>query len=67
MLLQSKVFDSEGRFYALGCRNHQHKHVRTKPWPLEAGRVTSEGVGSMWVVVVQQEARVRVLEGSCVH
>ncbi|XP_039236335.1 cyclin N-terminal domain-containing protein 1 isoform X3 [Pipra filicauda] len=35
--LQSQVFDSEGRFYALGCWNHQHRHVHPEPWALGAG------------------------------
>ncbi|XP_064492585.1 cyclin N-terminal domain-containing protein 1 isoform X3 [Pseudopipra pipra] len=35
--LQSQVFDSEGRFHALGCWNHQHRHVHPEPWALGAG------------------------------
>ncbi|XP_027564358.1 cyclin N-terminal domain-containing protein 1 isoform X3 [Neopelma chrysocephalum] len=33
----SQVFDSEGRFHALGCWNHQHRHVHPEPWALGAG------------------------------
>ncbi|XP_071674106.1 cyclin N-terminal domain-containing protein 1 isoform X3 [Patagioenas fasciata] len=32
-----QVFDSKGRFNALGCWNHQHECVCTPPWALEAG------------------------------
>jgi len=47
LLLQSKVFDSKGRFHALGCWNHQHKCVHTKPWALEAGTIASKHMSSM--------------------
>lgn len=44
LLLQSKVFDRKGRFHALGCWNHQHKRVHTKPWAVEAGIVASKHI-----------------------
>lgn len=46
LILQSKVFNSKGRFHALGCWNHQHKRVHTKPRALEAGTVASKLTGS---------------------
>ncbi|XP_027751777.1 cyclin N-terminal domain-containing protein 1 isoform X2 [Empidonax traillii] len=35
--LQGQVSDSEGRFHALGCWNHQHGRVHPEPWALGSG------------------------------
>ncbi|XP_050183695.1 cyclin N-terminal domain-containing protein 1 isoform X2 [Myiozetetes cayanensis] len=35
--LQGQVSDSEGRFHALGCWNHQHRRVHPEPWALGSG------------------------------
>lgn len=45
-LLQSQVFNSEGRFHAVGCWSHQRRRVYPEPQALGAGTVTAGSAGT---------------------